>query len=196
MDGLTNIITKIQEQNARECDEIIEKAKEQADAILSKAKADAESVSAEIEKKAADKAETIASKAQSTSLLEYKRVILSEKSAIINDIIDEAVNSIENADDEVYFGYVETLVSNNAIVGDGLIRFNARDLARIPQGFDKKLESICKEKGTIKISDDAYDCGGGFVIEYPEMKIDCTFLSLIEDKLEDIRDELSKILFA
>ena len=48
----------------------------------------------------------------------------------------------------------------------------------------------------VKISDKAAAIDGGFVIEYPEMKVDCSVSSLIDDKLDLIRDKLSKVLFA
>ena len=52
MDGLTNIIAKINEQNDAECQAIVDAAKQKADAIISEAKKEAEMLSAKIIKNA------------------------------------------------------------------------------------------------------------------------------------------------
>ena len=196
MDGLTNIITKIQEQNALECKKIISEAEGEAKRVISNAELEAENIALAAEKEIKEKSDVIKSKAESASLLEYKRVVLSEKSVILDEIISDAVKCIVSSDDSVYFEYMINLIKANALHGDGSIRFNDKDLKRLPKGFENMLSKICEDKGKLIVSNIPYDCDGGFVIEYPEMRIDCTLSSLVEDKIEQIRDEISKTLFA
>ena len=122
--------------------------------------------------------------------------MFSEKSVFLDEIISDAVKCIVSSDDSVYFEYMINLIKANALHGDGSIRFNDKDLKRLPKGFENMLSKICEDKGKLIVSNIPYDCDGGFVIEYPEMRIDCTLSSLVEDKIEQIRDEISKTLFA
>ena len=196
MNGLTNIITKINEQTEHSCNEIIEDAKAKADEIILSARNKADEITRELSEKTSAEADIIASKAKSSSLLEYKRVILAKKSEIIDSVVNDALETLCGAEESVYFGYIEKLVKNHAVEGDGLVIFNSKDLKRLPSGFAAKLSSLVSDKGGLKISEKAGDFNGGFVIEYPEIKVDCTFSSLVEDKLDEIRDEISKVLFA
>ena len=196
MNGLNNIITKINEQTELSAGRIIEESKKRAEEILAAAKNEADALTKDILDKASVKADVISSKAKSSSLLEYKRVILAKKSEIIDSVVNDALDSLCNAEDNDYFGYIESLVKSHVIAGEGVLVFNSKDLKRLPSGFSEKLAEIVSEKGSLKISEKAGNFSGGFVIEYPEMRIDCTFDSLADDKIDDIRDEISKVLFA
>lgn len=196
MDGLTNIIAKINEQNDAECQAIVDAAKQKADAIISEAKKDAEMLSAKIIKNAEEKAAVINSKAVSSSDVEYKRVVLSKKSEIIEKIISDSLANLSCADDETYFGYIETLIKTNALSGKGTVKMSSKDISRLPDGFAEKVNSLLEDGKSISISKDNIETTGGFVIEYPEIRVDCTFASLINDKNDEIRDEINKILFS
>ena len=79
MDGLTNIIEKIGQQNDADCKAVLENANKKAEEILAQANADAKAVSDSILKAADEKIKIIDAKAVSSSELEYKRVILQKK---------------------------------------------------------------------------------------------------------------------
>ncbi len=195
MDGLTNIIAKITEQNDAECAEILENANKSAGEILDKARLEAEKEAKCIKAEYDLKVSVANSKAASGAEIEYKRAVLAEKSEIINSCIQKALRSIEESKDEVYFGYIEKLVIVNALTGEGSLIVSEKDKEKLPEGFAASLNSKLSEGKSIKLSDKTID-EAGFVIEYDEMKVDCTFSSLIEDKLDEIRDSLGTILFA
>lgn len=196
MDGLTNIIAKIKEQNEADCTGVVDSAKQKAAEILANAQKTAESINADYNAKTQEAKKIISSKAVSSSELEYKRVILAQKSRILDELIEKSVESIAKSTDEAYFGYIETLVKSNALSGKGSIRMSQDDLKRLPEGYEKKLNSELCDGKEVVISKEPIDCVGGFVIEYDEIRIDCTLSSLVEDKYDEIRDEINKILFA
>ena len=196
MDGLTNIIAKIHEQSEAECKGVLEAAEEKAAKILADAKNEAENLVSKIESETDAKISVIKTKAVSSSELEYKRAVLSKKSELINSVLVDALTGIKNSKDDVYFGYIEKLILENALCGKGILSFSDKDLKRLPDGFEAKINSQLAEGKNIEISKDAASFDGGFVVEYPEMRIDCTFESLLNDKIDEVRDELSKILFA
>ena len=196
MDGLTNIITKIQNQCDSDCASIIESAKNKAEAILADANAKAEELKASIDKASQEKIKVIESKAVSSGELEYKRVILEKKSAIIDEAVKYAVKEICSSDDETYFSYIETLIKKNALVGNGTVKLSSKDLSRLPEGFENKLSSILDDGKSVTISKTPTECDGGVIIEYDEIRIDCTISSLVEDKMDEIRDRINKAVFA
>jgi vacuolar-type H+-ATPase subunit E/Vma4 len=88
------------------------------------------------------------------------------------------------------------LIIKNALNGKGSLSLSKKDLERLPENFEGKINSQLSDGKSIEISGNAASFDGGFVVEYPEMRIDCTFESLLNDKIDEVRDELSKILFA
>lgn len=196
MDGLTNIITKINEQNALQCEAVINSAKEKAQNIVDEAKKDAAEYLAKQQEFLAIRNASEKSKAESSAEFEYKRVLLAKKCEIIDSCIKNALESMCGANDEVYFGYVKTLVSKYALAGNGVISFSKKDLDRLPEGFEKTLCECAGDGKTLEISKDAIDTKGGFVISYPEMRVDCTFASLVEENADNIKDAVNKILFS
>ena len=196
MDGLTNIIAKIHEQNNVECQNILDTAESKAKIILDKATKDAEVVASKIESDTRKRCDIIDSKAISTAELEYKRAILTKKSEILDKMISDAVDKIKKCPENEYFGYIERLILSNALSGKGVLKMSQFDLNRIPSGFESKINEQLSDGMIIQLSNEPASFDGGFVIEYSEMRVDCTFESLINDKLDDIRDELSRVLFA
>ncbi len=195
MDGLTNIIAKITEQNNAECAEILENANKSAQDILAKARLEAEKEADSIRAEYDAKASVAASKAESGAEIEYKRAVLKAKSELIVDCIEKAVKSISDSSVEVYFGYIEKLIMSNALVGEGRLAVCETDKSRLPKGFVDAVNEKLSDGKKIVLSAKTID-ESGFVIEYDEMKVDCTFSSLIDDKLDEIRDSLSSVLFA
>ena len=196
MDGLTNIIAKIHEQNELECKGILETAQHKAKDILDTAKSEAARVSAEISASCDHQVNVINSRALAGADAEYKRAILSKKSELIDSAIKSALESIKSSPTDVYFGYIEKLVLKNALEGDGTVFMSTADISRLPQDFEDRVNKALPESKRLVISKDALNIDGGFVIDYPEMRVDCTLESLVSDKLDEIRDELSRVLFA
>lgn len=195
MDGLTNIISKINSDAKIECEQIIDSAKDKANEIIADADNEAQQKKEKLLLQAQKKAELINSKALSGSELEYKRILLSEKCRIIDEILNESVDYISNLEEKEYFDVIKKLVLSNALNGRGEIFFNQRDFQRLPESFADDVNSCLEEGKAIKLSDKTISCSSGFVIEYKDMRVDCTIESLISDKADEIKDELSKILF-
>lgn len=196
MDGLTNIISKINSDGLKECVLVLNEARENAKALLIEKKQSAENASKKLLADAEKKASLIESKAISGSELEYKRILLGEKCKILDNILEKSALFICSLGDNEYFALLEKLVLANALDGNGEIFFNTRDIERMDADFENKLNSLLPKSKKLVLSKTTIDTEGGFVIEYPEMRIDCTIKSLISDKADEIRDELSKILFS
>lgn len=196
MDGLTNIITKINAQNDEMCLSVVNSAKEKADAIIENAKKEAEQYldkqRSYLEvKNASDK-----SKAESSAEFEYKKVLLEKKSALIDECMKKALDELCSLPEEVYFDKIKTLAVKYALNGEGRLCFNEKDISRLPEGFEALLNKALDDGKTLKISKEACDIASGFIIDYPEMRVDCTFSSLMEENSDSIKDAVNRILFS
>jgi V/A-type H+-transporting ATPase subunit E len=196
MDGLTKIISKIQSDADSQCEAILSKAREQAQAILNEAKIKAEKQESIILEKAVIDANLIAEKAESACELTQKRVMLETKGNIIKEVTNDALNYLCNLEVSEYFDNIKFLVKSNALSGNGTIMFNSVDFGRIPCDFEKVVNELLDDDKSISVSNETINCKGGFVLSYDEMRVDCTFESLIEDASETIKDKLNEVLFS
>ena len=79
--------------------------------------------------------------------------------------------------------------------GDGVLYLNARDLQRLPQGFQEELERIAPQ-GKIDLSPQPRQLESGFVLAYGPVELDCTFPALFQEAYDQLRDAAGAILFA
>ncbi len=196
MDGLTKILSKIQSDANEQCELILKKANEQASDILREAKEEAEKQCSEITEKAAAQAKLISEKADSSCELLQKRTLLEAKGEIIKNVTENAIVYLCTLSVEEYFENIKTLALSNALSGEGKMFFNKTDYDRIPDGFEESLNKLLPNGKTVVVADEQITCRGGFVLSYPEMRVDCTFESLIEDATEEIKDKLNQVLFS
>lgn len=195
MAGLEKIIERIQVNSAANCDAILQDAQKQADTVRAAKKAEAD---AAVEKITADtkrQAKEIIDAAVSGSELEEKKQLLAEKVDLINGVIDNVTNTLKNLPDEQYFDSLYALVIKYARSEDGVMYLSQKDLDRLPKDFEKTVNEQIKG-GTIKVSKEPRDLDGGFVLAYGGIEINCSFDALVADNRENIKDELSRIIFA
>jgi len=196
MDGLTNIITKITQQNEEMCNAVVNTAKEKAQIVVENAKKEAEQYLAKQKSYLEEKNASEKSKAESSAEFEYKRVLLEKKCALIDECMKKALDEMCNAATDKYFANVKSLAVKYALKGEGTLCLNEKDLGRLPEGFEKDLNGALDVGKTLKISNENADIDSGFVINYPEMRVDCTFSSLMEENADSIKDAVNRILFS
>ncbi len=196
MDGLTKILSKIQSDTNEQCELILKKANEQASDILNEAKSEAEKLCEQITEKAAADAKLISEKAESSCELLQKRTLLETKGEIIKNVTENAIVYLCTLSVEEYFENIKMLALSNALSGEGKMFFNKTDYDRIPDGFVESLGKLLPKDKTVVVADEQIACRGGFVLSYPEMRVDCTFESLLEDASEEVRDTLNQVLFS
>lgn len=195
MAGLEKIIERIEKNSEINCDSILKDAEAQAEAILAASKQQTEADVAKISAESERKSKEIIDSAVSGSELEEKKEILSAKVEIINGVIDQVSRTLEELPDEKYFDAIYKLAAKYARPEDGEMFLSQRDLSRLPKDFEQTLNSNLGE-GSIRVSPDPQDLGNGFVLSYGGIEINCSFDALIKESEDDIKDELSRILFA
>lgn len=191
MNGLEQILLKIEEDNNLEIKKILDDGKSKADAYVSEIKSKAETEAAAIKASAEKKAALMIENAKSGCESYIKREELAAKSEIVSDCISSAGAQIKSMDQDRYFESIVALIMKYAHEGEGELMMNSRDIERMPRGFLKKVNAELKKSGSsLVLSDTPADIDSGFIIRYGGIEENCTFDALIEDKIDEIKDKL------
>ena len=193
MDGLKEILSKIDSDNAAEIKEYVSaqnaETQKMTDEIINSARSEAEKILADAAKKTVQLSEN----SKSSCALYEKNRLLTEKLNIINNAVDTAAHSLKNMDSDEYFKAVETLVIKYSHDGEDELLMNERDRAAVPDGFMESLNKKLKEKNaSVSLADESAKIDSGVIIRYGGIEENCTFGALIGEKLDEIRDILFK----
>lgn len=196
MTGLGKIIAKIEDNGRTVCKDIISKADAQAQMILDNARSTAENSRLDAIDAANKKSKIDIELASSKAEHESKKTLLATKISIINDVIDEAMKKLKSLPDIEYFNTIKILVSQYACNGLGTLRFSQSDISRLPQSFEASLNEALKGSDrAIVISSEPVCIDGGFVIVYDDIEQNCSFDSLMNASLDEIKDALYEEIF-
>lgn len=195
MTGLEKIIGIIKAESDAAVAEIEKDYKAKADAIRSEILAEADKEVARINANAAAAAGEAKGRADSAASLEEKRAILAAKQEIIADTVSAAKDKILGFDTDKYFDSILKLIKKNARGEEGEIAFNKKDLGRMPEGFEKKIDSALPSGGKLKVSKEACDIDGGFILNYGGAIENCSITALFEASAEELQDLVRGILF-
>lgn len=196
MTGVDKIILKIEEDCRITCEEIIAKAQTEAQLILDNAHTEAKKIQKEIISATNNKCRADIELSESKAEHEYKNAILASKINIINDMINESMYKLKNLPAPEYFNIITVLIKRYAQNGCGTLRFSQKDLDRLPDGFENELNGLFKDSGrSFTVSHEALPTDGGVVIVYNDIEQNCTFDSLLESSLDEIKDSLFEEVF-
>ena len=196
MSGLDKILEHINTEAKDAADELIAGAKAQAAQLLENAKAEAKAREAAIVKQSELDQIAAEKRIKSAADLKEKRMVLEAKQKEIEDVLTAAKDHLTGLDDAAYFETVAKMIKKYAQPQDGVIKFSAKDLGRLPAGFDQKIAETLGGKGSLKIAQESADICGGFILVYGDIEENCSFDALIEASKEDLQDKIGQKLFS
>lgn len=196
MTGIEKIIAKIEDNCKIICDDIIGKANAEAQKILDNAEIEGANAKEDAIQAAKSKCQTDIELANSKAEHERKKAILATKISIINEVIDESMKKLKSLPDADYFNAITLLINRFAQKGHGVLRFSKNDINRMPKDFEATINDMLRSsERSVEISETPIDIDGGFIIIYNEIELNCTFDSLLNASLEEIKDELYEEIF-
>lgn len=196
MTGLEKITSQIQEEAKDSAAKKLEAAKKEADEILAEAKKACGAMEAEAAEKDALLKTNYESRAKSSAEQQRRTALLRAKQEIIADVIEEAYVTLKKKDAKGYFLTMEKILKTYALAEDGEIYFSKEDLARMPAGFEKKIEAAAKEKGgSLVLKKEPKAIADGFVLVYGGIEENCTLRALFDAKRDQLQDQVNAILF-
>ena len=89
------------------------------------------------------------------------------------------------------------LAVKSAQTGEGELLFSAKDLARLPEGFEEQINAALKDKGAVlHVSAGSRDIDAGFVLTYGGIEENCSFDAIFDSARETLQDKAQELLFS
>ena len=197
MAGLDKIISQINEESQKAAERITSEARAQADEILAEARKEAERECADIDRRSRQSVANLLERGRSSAELKKRGSLLAEKQRLIGEVIARAKAELKSMDGDAYFEMILKLAVKSAQPGKGELLLSGKDLVRVPEGFEDKLNAALKDKSAqLHISGDTRDIDGGFVLTYGGIEENCSIDALFDSAHELLQDKVQEILFS
>jgi len=137
--------------------------------------------------------------AEERACIKYKADMNAEvlrlKNQLIDEIFDKAVEKISKLENTKYLEVIARYFSENLISGVDTLVISQKDKERVTEKWvDTILEKIHKGDFQLKIVTSP-DIQGGFILKGEKAEIDCSLEQIIADKKEELKPEISRVLF-
>ncbi len=196
MSGLEKITSQILEEAKTSAAMKLETARKEADDILAKAKETCAAMEAEAAEKNVILKENYEGRIKSSAEQQRRTALLRAKQDMIAEVIAEAYVMLKQEDTESYFRTMEKILKTYVLAEPGEIYFSARDLARMPADFEKRIRAAAEEKGgSLVLSREPKAIEDGFILVYGGIEENCTLKALVDAKKDELQDKVNEILF-
>ena len=197
MTGLEKIIMHIGEDAIATAKVVITEAKSKAGEITTAAQAECNKKRADIEEQSKIEVQACLSRAESSALLQEKKLILNAKQQIISTIITSSKNLLAKLPSEEYFDVMIKMIKKYALGQSGQILFSAIDKKRLPEQFGAILQTALLEieGAALTVSENTREMDGGFVLIYGDVEENCSFDALFFAARESLQDKVCEVLF-
>jgi len=197
MAGLDKIIGQIEEESKGAAARTLEAARAEAEKILEMARKEAEEECGRIERRSDQAVANILERGRSAAELKKRGSLLAEKQRLIGETIAMVKEELKSLDGEAYFEMLLKLAVKSAQPGEGELLFSAKDLARLPEGFEEQVNAALKDKGAVlRVSADSRDIDAGFVLTYGGIEENCSFDAIFDSARETLQDKAQELLFS
>lgn len=186
-------------------DRILKDARESADARVARAEQDAEKLIAKKKDQARDEEAKMLSEAQAvidsqqkqnraTQNTKSQRRLLTERVAMIDEIIEEAKKRIRGLSSEDRLAMIRDFVTGSSEGEDGVLIVSDKDKSSITDAFLRELSE--KTGSKITLSDTPGDFDTGCILICGECEYNGTLEARVNDCESDMRDAINQVLFA
>jgi len=197
MTGLEKILKHIEDEATATAETVLLEAKCKAEEITATAQAEGIKKREEIMGRSKVDVQACLSRAESSALLQEKKLILVAKQQIISAVIDKSKETLLKMPKTEYSDVIIKMVDKYALDQPGQILFSRADKERLIEQFQDTLQSTILRKKIAKLilSEDTRDIDGGFVLIYGDVEINCSFDALFFAARESLQDKVCKVLF-
>jgi len=182
-----------------QADKIIAQAEDKANNIIKKGKKEADNIKNLILHRYNQEASLKKSKILTEANLEAKKIILSEKQKIIEDVFNKASESILKLEDKDYRNIIKKMILDNIETGDETIFIDHSDRDKISESFIEDINKELKSKGEkreLKLSTSYLPIKGGVVIGSGKIRKNISLEFLLKKIREELEIQISKDLFS
>ena len=194
MAGIDSIIDRILKDARESADGRVARAEQDAEKLIAKKKDQAKEEEAKMLADAQKVIDAQAKQNQATQNTKSQRRLLSERVALIDEIVEEAKKRIKNLPSEDRLSMIRDFVIGSSEGDDGVLIVSEQDKAGITDAFLKELSS--KTNSTITLSDRSGDFDVGCILICGDCEYNGTLEARADDLESDIRDAVNRVLFA
>ena len=196
MTGLDKMISQILEEADAAALQKEADAASRAEAILAEAEQEAADLKAQIEEKTKKELAGYESRRRSADEQKRRTALLLAKQEIISDTIEKAYKQFCSMETKAYFEVIAKMIGRFALPKEGEILFSAKDLERMPEGFQKEIARMAEEQGgSLTVSKETRQMEGGFVLVYGGIEENCSFRALFDSRKDELQDKVNRLLF-
>lgn len=193
MTGLEKILQKIQQETQREEDAIFQKAEQECQKIREKGQADTQLACNALEEQTQKQCALLLSTSESSAHKEGKNLLLRTRRQLIDEAFSCALEVLRTLEERDYFSLLATIVSHNALPRQGELLLSSMDAGRCPNDFLEQC--VLPEGAVLVLSEERREMGGGLVLRYQDLEINCSFSELLSANRELIEDRVNQLLF-
>lgn len=211
MNGIENIIARIENDAQNEVNEIIAKANAEAEAISAKyaeiAANDADAILAKGKKSADDRMVRL----QGVAGLEARKMLLRTKQEMIDLAFSEAEAKLLALEGEDYVETLARLAVSATQSGNEEVILSAGDREKYGKDVVSRINSLLNEDEGIariltaagkmlrgegvKLSDETREIGGGLILKDGDLEVDASFKTIVNQLRDSLAGEVAEILF-
>ncbi len=186
--ALSDILEKIKEETDAKIKDLNEQFDAKLSTLESEFKEKKEKAKNEMDEQVAKNSKKILNKMETVAKMEAKNKLLKEKRALLDDIFEQALEALIQADD--YQEMIKTLLEKTEIESD--------DVSVIPaKGKEDETKKALEESGkNYKMAEKSADIKGGFILQSDKIEVNNSFESILHKQLrDDLELDIAKMLF-
>ena len=195
MADINNITSKILRDAEERKEAILAEANKEKDKILSKKIAKAKELEKEIIKTAEAEAKRRKEKAISSATLKVRNDKLAAKQEVIAKVFEEGIEKLSSIKGDDFLRYIRNSILSLGEIGEQRLILNKEGLEQVDLTFIYELNQALGEKGNIKLSSEAGNFKGGFILESNGIEINNTYEALVNSLRDELEYEVAEVLF-
>ncbi|HIE43223.1 MAG TPA: hypothetical protein EYP78_00295 [Candidatus Omnitrophica bacterium] len=194
--GLDEILEKIEQKNRKDIESIRRQTQQRCEEIKREAEREAEELKRRGKDEATKKADELKQHILQEARLHVSREILKTKSRILDEAFEEALGRLESLPVKEYLDWMEKLLLRTLELGENEIILSRKDTERFDvEEFLGRVNEKVMGRSSVKISSENRPINGGFILKQKRKEINCSFQSLLEEKLDALRVKIGRMLF-
>ncbi|WP_294188718.1 V-type ATP synthase subunit E [uncultured Clostridium sp.] len=195
MASISNLTSKILRDAEERKENILASAEEEKNKILSKKVAKAKEIEKEIIHKAEVEAKSRKERILSSASLKVRNNKLCAKQEVIKEVFDKSIDVLSSITGDDFLRFIKHTILSLGEIGEQNLILNKEGLEVVDLTFIYDLNQALGEKGNIKLSPNAGNFKGGFILESNGIEINNTYEALVSSLKDELEFEVARVLF-
>lgn len=195
MANINNLTSKILRDAEERKENILASAEEEKNKILSKKIAKAKELEKEIINKAEVEAKSRKERIISSASLKVRNNKLSAKQEVIKEVFEKSIDVLSSISGDDFLRFIKNSILSLGVIGEQNLILNKEGMELVDLTFIYDLNQALGDKGNIKLSPNAGNFKGGFILERNGIEINNTYEALVGSLKDELEFEVASVLF-